>query len=105
MFKWLKEKSRQKSAKNIEEILIQLINVAAEADQRIIASGGATNADDMAAVKNLQQQLYFELNGPLELDEVRAAFIDPIVSSEELSEGTKLAVTHIFDTYREKSNR
>lgn len=103
MFAWIKRKALEKSAANIAEILNELTQAATLADKRIVATG-LPNPSDIALIKKLQRQFYFELNGPIPLNEVKSTFIDPILASD-LIDGAKLAVTHVFDSYSADSKR
>jgi len=65
MFKWLKKKATQASAKqcktNISLGIKTLASIANTADEHIIKTGGATDEDDIRRVVTAQESLFKDI--------------------------------------------
>ena len=100
MFKWLEKKAAQRSAKNVALNTKTLILVANEADKRIVASGGQVNEADqrnaLSAQKSLLMDIELAMANGMSLEELIEAHIRPVVDSQEVSEGAKLAINHVL---------
>lgn len=96
MFKWFKEAAIKKSASNIAEIVKELIETANAAHENIQKTA-TFNKTDRDTVRKLQKRLSIELYGPLPLSQVKKEIIDPALSGQNVSEGAKMAVNHVYD--------
>ena len=97
MLKWLKKASANAQRGNVRRTLETLVRTAEEADSRIVASGTASPADKRQ-IASLQKSLLNDMLGPLSIRELKTEFMEPIMAQGDLSEGTKLAVRHVFET-------
>ncbi len=105
MLNWLKKASERAQRRNIELALPALIEAATAADRRILESGGAVNPSDVSRVTSIQKSLYGNLIGPVAIADLRRDYLDPVLNNPNLSDGTKLAVRHVFDSFEKNSRR
>ena len=106
MFKWLEKKATQAAANqcklNIRLNTKTLAAISNTADENIVASGGATNEDDLRRVVKAQEELLKDIilghsNG-LSLEEIRNSVIGPELENIEVSDGARLAIDHVIKT-------
>jgi len=99
---WFKNKSIETSSKNIQECLENLVVVANEAYCNNLQHAGKTDPSDIRKVQNAKDQLIIQLCGPIPLEEVKKNFINPILNSNNLTEGARMAINHAFDCVEKK---
>ena len=97
MINWLKKASTNAQRGNVRRTLTTLVQTAEEVDSRILQNGSASPADQRR-VTAIQKSLLGDLVGPVTLQDLKIEFMEPILSDHTLSDGTKLAVRHVFDT-------
>lgn len=100
MFKWLKKKSIENQKRNIEFGLKNLIEIAHIADKEI-AKAGSANEELTEKVVGKQKSLLTDMIGPLSKNEIKKEFFDPILNSSEYSNGVKMAVEHVLNSFKE----
>jgi hypothetical protein len=97
MLEWLKKASAKAQRGNVRRTVTSLVETAEEVDSRILQYGSASPADQRR-VTSLQKFLLGDLVGPVTIQDLKTEFMEPIMSDEALSDGTKMAVRHVFDT-------
>ena len=104
LLKWLTKASEKAQRKNIERTLGVLVPVAAEADAAILRTGGI-NPSDVRRVSSLQRALLTDLVGPVPLPQLRAEYLNPLLTRTDVTDGVKLAVQHVFDSADKQRSR
>jgi hypothetical protein len=97
MFDWLKKKAAAKQESNIQDTLAKLIHAADEAHGTIQRLGDAF-PQQKQAIHQLQNQLMFDLIGPIPLDEIKQRIFEPSLHRPGITEGARMAVDHVYDS-------
>jgi len=97
VLKWMKAASEKAQRRNVERTLTRLIALANQADG-VLRDGGDLSPGAQRAVVSVQKQLLGDLVGMVPLDQLRREYLDPLASNPEVTEGTRMAVQHVFDT-------
>jgi hypothetical protein len=101
MLGWIKKASEKAQRRNIDRSFKLLVDAAAAADDRLMRSPQVM-PDDVARVTSLQKSLLMDLIGPVSVDDLRKEYLEPLLSNSSVSEGTKMAVSHVFDSASRK---
>lgn len=105
MLGWLKKKSIEKQQANISIILNNLVPICAELDRLIELSGRpVTEGEDFLLLQSQRRELRFQLNGPMEMMEVRQ-YVEPFLVADGVPESVRLAVESVIDQYQEETGR
>ncbi|MDD5452554.1 MAG: hypothetical protein PHT49_11725 [Desulfovibrionales bacterium] len=96
MFGWLKRKSEELSRTHIAQALEELIEIANRADANIRRTG-VVNPNDVRAVTKAKDRLMIDMCGPVPLEVVWKEIIQPILARPNVSDGAKMAITHVYE--------
>ena len=97
MLEWFKSLSRNRSRKNIAQLVSELVEIANQADATIQRFGRAFPQEEKA-IRKLQDRLLLQLCGPLPLKLVRLELIDPVLAGTHVTDLARMAVEHVYKT-------
>jgi len=97
VFGWLKNASINQQKNNIKNDLLKLINIVNISDNYFIKTGMLDN-DIIKKVHSAQSNLLFSIVGPLELEDIKKEFFDPILNNENCSNGLRMSIINVYDT-------
>ena len=102
MFERIKKKAIAKSRPNIDIILRNLVPICQALEAEIEANGGNPVTSGPAFDQLLQQrkELFFQLNGPMSMDDVRA-YVEPLLARQSTPNGVRLAVESTIEEQEE----
>lgn len=95
MLGWFKKKAAEKQESNIRETLAKLIQASDEAHATIERLGDSF-PQQKEAIYRLQNQLMFDLVGPISLDEIKQRIFEPALSRQGVTEGARMALDHVY---------
>jgi hypothetical protein len=103
MLNWLKGKAVAKEKSNIDIILGNLVPICARISAEIAANGDRPLSSGPLYELMMKQrvELYFQLNGPMTVNEVRA-HVEPFLSRADVPAGVRMAVEATIDEYESR---
>lgn len=98
MFDWLKRKAVELQENHVQETLAKLIQISNEAHSTIARLGHAS-LEQRDTIHRLQEQLRFDLIGPVPIDEIKQRILEPALRAPAVTEGARMAVNHVYDSF------
>ena len=97
MLKWFKKIAIKRSEQNIKELIAELVYTAKQLHE-YFAQNKKADPIIHSKLKQLQNELFIQLLGPIPLDRVKSEFIDPVLHDPDVTEGARIAVLHVYDS-------
>ena len=82
---------------HVRQTLAKLIQISNEADSTIARLGGSS-PQQRDTIHRLQEQLRFDLIGPVPIDEIKQRILEPALRAPGVTEGARMTVNHVYDS-------